>query len=116
MNLAVNALEAMPLGGRLQITVVAAPSDPATTGTPGVRIDVADDGQGISEQDRGLVFEPFFTTKAAGSGLGLAIVRGTIERHGGSVRLQPATGPGTTFSLFLPATANPDNHGQSVDR
>jgi two-component system, NtrC family, sensor kinase len=116
VNLTVNALEAMPQGGHLRITVTAEPSSPADRATPGVRIDVADNGQGIREQDRALLFEPFFTTKATGSGLGLAIVHGTVERHGGILRVQTEVGSGTTFSIFLPATAEPNHHGQSPDR
>ena len=116
VNLTVNALEAMPQGGQLRITVTAEPSGLADRATPGVRIDVADNGLGIREEDRALLFEPFFTTKATGSGLGLAIVHGTVERHGGSLQVRTEVGSGTTFSIFLPATAEPNNHGQSPDR
>lgn len=115
VNLMVNALEAMPKGGWLGLTV-SAETNASTGPTPWVRIDVADHGPGIRDEERELLFEPFFTTKATGSGLGLAIVRGTVQRHGGILRLQTELGAGTTFSLFLPATAEPHTHGQSPNR
>jgi len=112
VNLLVNALDAMPDGGRLTISIVAedAPSASigsedarsASIGSPCVRIDVSDTGPGIPAEDLGRLFEPFFTTKAAGSGLGLAIVKGTIERHGGTMHVHTQVGAGTTFSLRLP--------------
>ena len=104
VNLMVNALDEMPGGGRLEITAVA---ERAAEGGPqpaGVRIDVSDTGPGVRESDRERIFEPFFTTKASGSGLGLAIVRGTLQRHGGHVRVHSALPGGTTFSLLLPST------------
>jgi signal transduction histidine kinase len=103
VNLLLNALEEMPEGGRLRISV-----EPATNEVDGkvsvwARIDVADSGPGIKEADLDKLFEPFFTTKASGSGLGLSIVRGTVQRHNGIVRVCTAPEKGTTFSLFLPA-------------
>ncbi len=108
VNLLVNALEAMPDGGRLTISVAPLRDDLASASSPWVRIDVADTGSGIREADLDRLFEPFFTTKATGSGLGLAIVRGIIERHSGSIRVRSRPGEGTTFSIFLPA-ANADS-------
>ena len=101
VNLLVNALEAMPDGGRLSIAVAPEPAPPNAIQ---VRIDVADTGPGIPEKDLDRLFEPFFTTKAAGSGLGLAIISGIVERHGGSVDLDTRPGAGTTFSVRLPTT------------
>jgi len=103
VNLLVNALEAMPDGGRLTIAVTAEETEPGSTPPGWVEIDVSDTGPGIRQEDLDRLFEPFFTTKAAGSGLGLAIVSGTVERHGGAVRVDSKPGAGTTFSIRLPA-------------
>ncbi|MCR4411755.1 MAG: cache domain-containing protein [Thermoguttaceae bacterium] len=104
VNLLVNALEVMPDGGRLAISVAPAPPEPPGTGPCRVRIDVSDSGPGIPEAVRHRLFEPFFTTKASGSGLGLAIVQGTIDRHGGTIVVDSRPGQGATFSIFLPAS------------
>jgi signal transduction histidine kinase len=103
VNLLVNALDAMPDGGRLTISVAAETAEAGSTDPARVRIDVSDTGPGIQEKDLDRLFEPFFTTKAAGSGLGLAIIRGTVERHAGFVRVSTQPGLGTTFSVLLPA-------------
>ncbi len=106
MNLVVNARDAMPGGGLLTILV-----DPATdaeaaslAGERGVRLRVADTGEGIPEDIRALVFDPFFTTKESGkgTGLGLSTVYGIVGRHGGEVRLSSEVGKGTTFDVLLP--------------
>lgn len=111
VNLMVNSLEALGQGGWLTLSVADEPQGLNGDGRLGVRIDVADNGPGIRPEDRELMFEPFFTTKAAGSGLGLAIVRGTVERHGGNLRVHTELGLGTTFSIFLPAAAEATQHG-----
>ena len=103
VNLMVNALEEMSAGGSLNVAIRADSPDGAAAGPCWVRIDVADSGPGIKEEDLDKLFEPFFTTKASGSGLGLTIVRGTVQRHGGIVRVSASPGRGTTFSIFLPA-------------
>jgi signal transduction histidine kinase len=102
VNLLVNALEVMPDGGRLSISVDAAVAETTEAGHA-VRIEVADNGPGVKAADRERLFEPFFTTKASGSGLGLAIVRQTVDRHGGTVAVRSEPGTGTTFSISLPA-------------
>ena len=71
------------------------------TGT--VSIEVADDGPGITEEQRTRLFVPYFTTKKGGTGLGLAIVQGIVSDHGGRVEVRSAPGAGTTFTLILPA-------------
>jgi signal transduction histidine kinase len=102
VNLLVNALDAMPDGGRLTISIAAEAAQPNSIGRTWVRIDVCDTGAGIPEEDLDRLFEPFFTTKAAGSGLGLAIIKGTIERHSGALHVNTQIGVGTTFSVRLP--------------
>jgi signal transduction histidine kinase len=101
VNLLVNALDVMPEGGRLSIAVARDADRPDGRGQR-VRIDVSDTGPGFGAGDSERLFEPFFTTKAAGSGLGLAIVRGTVERHGGTVQVNSRPGEGAVFSIFLP--------------
>jgi two-component system NtrC family sensor kinase len=104
VNLLANALEIMPDGGRLAIDVETETDYASGREQRWVRIDVTDSGPGIRDEDLDRLFEPFFTTKASGSGLGLAIVRGTLERHGGTVKVRTRPGEGTTFSLYLPPT------------
>ncbi len=110
MNLALNARDAMPDGGRLTMEttqVAIAPGDSEFGDLkPGayVRLMVADTGAGMSEAVRNRVFEPFFTTKAVGkgTGLGLATVYGIVRQAGGNITVQSAPGRGTAFSVFLP--------------
>jgi len=105
VNLLVNALDAMPDGGRMTISIAAEATEPGSTVPTWVRIDVSDTGEGIQQKDLDRLFEPFFTTKAAGSGLGLAIIRGTVESHTGSVCVDTQLGVGTTFTVRLPASS-----------
>jgi PAS domain S-box-containing protein len=105
MNLAVNARDAMPHGGKLSITT-------ANVRRPGlgaglddfVQLEVTDTGTGMSSEVRALVFEPFFTTKSAGrgTGLGLAMVYGAVTEHGGRITVDSAPGKGSTFRILLP--------------
>jgi signal transduction histidine kinase len=67
-----------------------------------VRIEVEDDGPGITEEQRTRLFVPYFTTKKGGTGLGLAIVQGIVSDHGGRIEVKSAPGAGTTFTLILP--------------
>jgi len=98
-NLAVNAADAMPGGGRLTIATSVEPE----TGRVVVR--VADTGHGISEENLNKIFEPFFTTKdrGQGTGLGLPMVYGAIQRHGGQIDVASKVGAGTEFTIKLPA-------------
>ncbi len=96
MNLALNALEATPDGGRLLA------SCGATERPRLVEIAVEDSGPGVPEALRDRVFEPFFTTKAKGSGLGLPIVHAIVQQHGGSVSIEDGRDGGARFVVRLP--------------
>jgi PAS domain S-box-containing protein len=107
MNLAVNARDAMPRGGRLTITTGTLTGGRAGDPVPAgdwVTLAVSDTGHGIDPASQALVFEPFFTTKepGKGTGLGLSIVYGIVEQSGGRIALESAPGHGTTFTLYLP--------------
>jgi signal transduction histidine kinase/ActR/RegA family two-component response regulator len=112
MNLAVNAGDAMPVGGtlRFETDLVQVPAGPEALADglvagPHVRLRVTDDGQGMDAETLDHLFEPFFTTKAvgAGTGLGLATCSGIIARANGAIQVQSALGKGTTFEILLPA-------------
>ena len=107
INLLVNALDVMPDGGRLTISVAAKAAESNAAVPLGVLVQVSDTGPGIRQEDLDRLFEPFFTTKATGSGLGLAILKSTVESHGGSVCVATKRGGGTTFSVCLP-TSTPE--------
>ena len=110
LNLAVNARDAMPDGGRLRIAVSAEPPDqPRGDLPPGryVRIAVADSGLGMDQETQRRAVEPFFTTKApgAGTGLGLSMVHGLAGQLGGTLSISSRPDAGTTVTLLLPAAA-----------
>jgi hypothetical protein len=111
MNLAVNARDAMPGGGRLTIGVagvtLAAPEEDGLVAGRWTRLTVSDTGSGMTPEVAERAFEPFFTTKqrGQGTGLGLATVYGVVRQHGGHARLTTSPGQGARFDLFLPATA-----------
>jgi PAS domain S-box-containing protein len=111
MNLAVNARDAMPEGGQLQIrlsklTITDGKHSPVTGlgERDWVRIDVQDSGTGIRPEHMAHIFEPFFTTKepGKGTGLGLAQTHGIVAQHAGHIIVTSEPGEGTTFSIFLP--------------
>jgi len=111
LNLAVNARDAMPGGGRLtlatrHVRLSAADLAEQDSAAPGeyVEVAVSDTGTGMDEATRARVFEPFFTTKplGQGTGLGLSQVYGFARQSGGLVRLDSAPGRGTTVRLYLP--------------
>jgi signal transduction histidine kinase/ActR/RegA family two-component response regulator len=114
MNLAVNARDAMPIGGRLTIqTRRAELSAPLQSLQPGayVLLTVADTGRGMDEKTAARIFEPFFTTKeiGRGTGLGLSMVYGIVEQSGGLIRVDSAPGEGATFSVYLPVSEAADD-------
>jgi PAS domain S-box-containing protein len=102
LNLCVNAKDAMPRGGVLEIGVGTMP--PRTADAGAFRMTVADSGTGIPEEIRDRVFEPFFTTKERGSGtgLGLPTVRSIVDEAGGEIGLDSTPGAGTRFTIRIP--------------
>lgn len=97
LNLATNALQAMPSGGRLRCSSRPEPQQRT------VEVRFTDTGTGISLEDRQHLFEPFFTTRPEGTGLGLALCREIITQHGGRIELEAREGPGASFLVRLPA-------------
>jgi two-component system CheB/CheR fusion protein len=104
-NLILNAIDAMKEGGRLRLRVVRTHEWSASR-RPGVRVTVADTGNGIGTADLPHIFEPFYTTKKdQGTGLGLWLAYGIVQKHSGWMRVMSSTGPassGTVFAVFLP--------------
>ncbi|MFP4446089.1 MAG: cache domain-containing protein [Desulfosudaceae bacterium] len=102
INLLVNALDAMPQSGTLTVTAVQDIFAVTGRDIPCVRIDIADTGHGIVDDQLDNIFKPFFTTKATGTGLGLPLVLNTIRSHGGVIQVKSTIDQGTVFSVFLP--------------
>jgi two-component system cell cycle sensor histidine kinase/response regulator CckA len=117
LNLVVNARDAMPQGGKLQVITAPAQLDAeyvrdhagASVG-PHVALGVRDTGSGMGEEVLARIFEPFFTTKeqGKGTGLGLATVYGVVEQSGGSISVESKLGFGTTFEVFFRAASEPE--------
>lgn len=112
-NLIINAKQAMPDGGNVEIDgsnidsqkQASLPADLETGNY--VIIKVKDNGFGIRPEIMENIFDPYFTTKTDGSGLGLAVCHSIISKHGGNISVESTTGQGTVFTLYLPATGHP---------
>ncbi len=104
LNMIQNALEAMSSGGSLRLSI----QEELYEHQSGIRLFVQDNGKGISPSALPRIFEPFFTTgKHRGTGLGLAICRNIIEAHGGDIHATSTVGEGTTLSIWLPCSYQP---------
>jgi signal transduction histidine kinase len=111
VNLAINARDAMPQGGRLLISTETINEAAALTPLPAGRygcLSVSDSGMGMDVRTSSRIFEPFFTTKGAGgqgggTGLGLNIVFGIVQQAGGTINVQSAVGQGTRFIVYFPS-------------
>ncbi len=121
VNLAVNARDAMPQGGKLTVETANVHVDEAYAAFrvdlhagPYISVKVSDTGTGIPSEIIGRVFEPFFTTKpqSQGTGLGLATSHGIVARAGGTILIYSETGLGTTIVVLLPATDQPEAPAQ----
>jgi len=101
LNLLLNAAEAMPHGGTIELRTAYEPQQGE------VQVDISDSGRGISSEHAPHIFRPFFTTKPGGTGLGLAVSKRLAEHHGGSLSFCPGPNGGTVFRLHLPADGEP---------
>lgn len=97
LNIAFNAIDAMPEGGKLSIATAQA----AGVNPDAVEIVISDTGKGMMKEDLKNIFKPFFTTKERGVGLGLAVCQRIIRNHGGSIRVKSLIGKGSRFSIKL---------------
>ncbi len=108
-NLVINAKQAMPSGGGIRISAANITFDDPTPGSGligrYVRIEISDQGEGITEENLTRIFDPYFTTKSKGSGLGLPTCYSIIKRHSGHIDVASVVGEGTTFSIYFPATS-----------
>jgi PAS domain S-box-containing protein len=108
LNLAVNAKDAMPLGGRIEIGATQATAEQNAALKPGryVRLTISDTGEGMDAKTLAHATEPFFTTKGVGkgTGLGLAMVRGLTEQSGGTLSIESEVGKGTRVIMWIPVS------------
>jgi PAS domain S-box-containing protein len=119
VNLAANALDAMPRGGVLTLRVGWSDGDTlmaARSGSRRVAIEIEDSGIGIEPANLDRVFNPFFSTKEGGTGLGLALTQKIVEDHGGSIDVRSTPGVGTSFRIVLPLMPDPTSETGHDDR
>ena len=123
MNLAINARDAMPEGGRLIIKTENVVLDehyckahPEATSGQNVSLSLTDTGKGMDSETVDHIFEPFFTTKAPGegTGLGLATVYGIVKQHNGHVVCRSVPGEGTTFEIYFPALVSKEEPKEPI--
>ncbi|QLA14368.1 PAS domain-containing protein [Desulfolutivibrio sulfodismutans DSM 3696] len=101
LNVLLNAVQAMPSGGTLSVTVGVSDDGRGF-------VETADEGVGIDPADMGKIFNPYYTTKATGTGLGLAVALKLVEAHGGEMRAAPRPGGGTVIAMYLPLARDND--------
>jgi two-component system cell cycle sensor histidine kinase/response regulator CckA len=116
INLALNARDAMPEGGTLTFKAQLAREGEIEDHEEFLHFTISDTGSGIAADDLPYIFEPLFTTKPRGTGLGLSIVFQLIAAHRGHVSVESELGKGTTFHLFLPATAVSERKAEKGSR
>ena len=102
LNIVINAIRAMPAGGKL--TIKAANLAGMSGSGPGkqIKITISDTGVGIANENKGRIFDPFFTTDNEGTGLGLSITHSIIKEHNGFIKVDSEAGRGTEFTIILP--------------
>ncbi|HKN48150.1 MAG TPA: ATP-binding protein, partial [Candidatus Polarisedimenticolia bacterium] len=104
LNLMINAVDAMPAGGLLKVTVRRIGGE---EGSSAIEVTVSDTGRGMTPEEIRGAFEPYYSTKDAGLGIGLALTRKIVSDHGGAIDLDSAPGRGTTARIVLPLAAEP---------
>jgi signal transduction histidine kinase len=105
VNLLLNAIDAMPNGGHVNVEATLKTADGSK---PAVILAVTDDGNGIDEADLSKIFQPFFSAKKGkGIGLGLSICERIVQNHGGTIKVESKPGQGTTFKIQLPLEHDP---------
>src|SRR6478735_6766617 len=112
LNLCFNARDAMPRGGQLTLRTFNHTSE--RDGASQAALEVSDTGAGIALALQEKIFQPFYTTKRDGTGLGLATARGLTDQAGGQLTVRSTPGRGTTFTVLLPETAEPENTGATA--
>ena len=112
LNLCFNARDAMPKGGELTLRTFNHTGEQDGGGR--TALEVSDTGVGIAATLQEKIFQPFYTTKREGTGLGLATARGLVDEAGGELMVRSAPGRGTTFTVLLPETAEPENAGATA--
>lgn len=115
-NLTINAVQSMPHGGTLEITLenvqLGDQECPPLAAGKYIRVQVEDEGEGIPPEDLQSIFDPYFTTKSAGHGLGLSTVHSIVHAHGGLIQVK-SPGAGTVFTVYLPASEEATVHAVS---